>query len=458
MSFALLSIVSFIIVLSVMVLVHEAGHFFVAKAFGVKVETFSIGFPPRLFGFKHGDTEYCIGALPFGGYVKMAGEAIGSGTGAPTDLTSHPRWQRILIAVAGPFANFVLAFGLMTGLYMMHNEVPVYLSSPAVLDFVPANTPAARAGLQSGDRVIRFGDSTNPTWDVVEQRSAVDANSTVPITVQRVVDGQTRQFSTELYLSTPSRGAAPELSALGLLPVLQNTPVTIHDVVPGDPAAKAGLKAGDAVVSVDGVAVHGISSIIAVLDQAGNKPANLVIQRNGHQFSISVQPIWAHFAGQKPGYRLGFSPNPPPYRVEQLPLGAAARHSVDYNLRSSGFILDVLHRLFTPHAGAVVQQLSGPIGIARMTGEAAEMPGWQPIIQLSALISINLGIMNLLPIPILDGGTILLLVIESTFRRNIKQEVLERVYNVAVVMLILVFAFIMVNDISKLSLFSKLKP
>lgn len=196
---------------------------------------------------------------------------------------------------------------------------------------------------------------------------------------------------------------------------------------------------------------------MAVLAGSGSKPATLLIERAGHQFSVSVQPIWADYGSGQAGYRLGFSAEPPPFRVEQLPLPQAVRRSVTYNLRYSGYILDILHRIFTRH-NAVMQQLSGPIGMARMTGEAAEMHGWEPIIGLTALISLNLGIMNLLPIPILDGGMILLLAIEGLLRHDLKQEFKERVYQVAFVMLILFFAFIMFNDVSKLNLFSKLKP
>src|SRR5579875_3623877 len=181
MSFALVSIVSFFLVLSVMVLVHELGHFLVAKACGVRVEAFSLGFPPRLFGIKVGDTDYCVGALPFGGYVKMSGENPGAErTGDPGEFSAHPRWQRVLIAVAGPIANFLLAFALMTGLYMMHTEVEVYLQGPAVLDVVPHDSAAARAGLETGDQIISFDGEKNLTWEKVNDRAALNANSTVP--------------------------------------------------------------------------------------------------------------------------------------------------------------------------------------------------------------------------------------------------------------------------------------
>jgi regulator of sigma E protease len=388
----------------------------------------------------------------------MSGEAPGSETtGDPGEFSAHPRWQRVLIALAGPVSNFILAFVLMAGLYMMHNEVEQYLDSPAVLDVVPPNSPAGRAGLQTGDRIVRFDSEKNPIWERLDERASLDANSTIPITVERTVNGQTKQFSTELLLADPTKGQDFEIESLGLLPKEQDGPMLIEDVTPGYPAIKAGLKAGDGVVSVDGQTVHGVHAMIAVLDEAGNKPANLMIQRDGKQFNVTIQPIWADNGTGEPGYRLGLAPALPPFHVEQLPLPQAVRRSVTYNLHYSGLILDILHRMFTRH-GAVMQQLSGPIGMARMTGEAAEMHGWEPIIGLTALISLNLGIMNLLPIPILDGGMILLLCIEGLLRRDLKQEFKERVYQVAFVMLILFLAFIMVNDVSKLNLFSRLKP
>ncbi|HTV82764.1 MAG TPA: RIP metalloprotease RseP [Acidobacteriaceae bacterium] len=455
---ALVSIISFLIVLSILVVVHELGHYIVAKLCGVRVETFSLGLPPRLFGFKYGDTDYCVSALPFGGYVKMAGELPGSETtGDPHEVSSRPRWQRILIAVAGPVANFILAFALMAGFYMMHNEVLLYMDQPAVLDVVPQNSAAARAGLRSGDRIVRFDGDRNPTWDQLGSRAALDVNSTVPITVERTVDGQTREFSTELYLANPDRSDDFDVSTLGLLPREQPGPIMIEDVMPGDPAAKAGLKGGDGIVAINGQTVHSVAAIIALLNQNASKPANLLAERDGHDFAVSVQPIWADFASEEPGYRLGFTAKLPPYRVEQLPLPAAVKQSVGYNVRNSGYVLDVLYRLFTHRAG-VLQQLSGPVGIARMTGEAAEMHGWEPLVGLTALISLQLGIMNLLPIPILDGGMILLLVIESILRHDIRQEVKERVIQVAFVMIILIFAIITVNDVSKLGFFSRMKP
>jgi regulator of sigma E protease len=457
MVFALTSLVSMLVVLGIMVLVHEFGHFAVAKLFGVRVEVFSIGFGKRLFGFRRGDTDYRISLLPLGGYVKMSGETPGEArTGDPGEFASHPRWQRILIGLAGPFSNFVLAFVLMCGLYMMHNEVPNYMSSPAVTDVVPPDSPAGHAGIQAGDRIVRFDKDVNPTWEQVGMRSALDVNSYVPVTVERIVNGQTQQVNLEIYLADATKGQDFELESVGLLPRMQSGPLGVRDVMPGNPAARAGLKAGDAIVSIDGQTVHSVAAVMALLQETQGKPVNLVVQRGNETLTMTTTPIWGDDGTGRMGYRLGFHPALAPFHVEQLPLTKAVQKSVSFNLQNSGYILDVLKRLVTHKSN--VQQLSGPIGIARETGEAVSMPGWQPLIALMALISLNLGIFNLLPIPILDGGMILMLLIEGALRRDLNQEFKERVYQVAFVVLILFAAFVMFNDVAKLNIVSKLKP
>jgi len=445
-----------LVVLGIMVLVHEFGHFAVAKFFKVRVEVFSIGFGPRLFGFRRGDTDYRLSLLPLGGYVKMAGENPGEArTGDPGEFASHPRWQRILIGLAGPVANFLLAFVLMTGLYMMHNEVENYLSQPAVLDFVPQDTPAGHAGLQAGDRITRFDKDSNPTWEQVRIRAALDANSYIPVTVERTANGQTQSFNAELYLADPTKGGDFEIESLGLIPRVQDGPLGVRDVMPGNPADRAGLKAGDAIVSMNGQPVHSVAAVTAYLQQTKGKPVTLEVRRGDQTLNLNATPIWGDDGAGHMGYRLEFHPTLAPFHVEQLPVIDAVRQSVNFNLPNSGYIIEVLHRLVTHRSN--VQQLSGPIGIARETGEAVTMPGWQPIIGLMALISLNLGIFNLLPIPILDGGMILLLMIEGTLRRDLNQEFKERVYQVAFVALILFAAFVMFNDVAKLNILSKLK-
>ncbi|WP_158751045.1 RIP metalloprotease RseP [Acidobacterium sp. S8] len=457
MPFALTAIFSMLVVLGIMVLVHEFGHFAVAKFFRVRVEVFSIGFGTRLFGFRRGDTDYRLSLLPLGGYVKMAGEnPTEERTGDPGEFASHPRWQRVLIGLAGPVANFILAFALMTGYYMMHNEVEQYLYGPAVVDLVPVNSAAAHAGLQSGDRIIKFDKDVNPTWEKVRIRAALDANSSVPFTVERNTNSQTTQVSGSLFLVDSSKGQDFEIENIGLIPRYQSGPLKVQGIEPGFPADKAGLKSGDLINSINGQALHSVAAVMAFLQQQNGQPVTLNVDRNGQPETLRIQPTWADNGEGQMGYRLGFKAELPPFRVEQLPLPQAIRRSVVFNLHNAGYIVDVLHRLFTRRSQ--VQQLMGPVGMARYTGEAVTMPGWQPIITLMALISINLGIFNLLPIPILDGGMILLLMIEGTIRRDLNQQFKERVYQVAFVVLVLFAVFVMFNDVSKFAIFSKLKP
>jgi regulator of sigma E protease len=470
MPFVVISIVSTLIVLGIMVLVHEFGHFAVAKLFRVKVEVFSIGFGKRLFGFRRGDTDYRLSLLPLGGYVKMQGELGGdgtvplettvlSGTAAsgdlprdPGDLNAKPRWQRVLIALAGPVANFILALVLMTGLYMMHNEVDAYRFKPADIDFVTQNTPAANAGLKAGDRIVHFDSRNNPTWDDLWLRVEVNLGQKVPVTLLR--NGE--RVNTTLTVASPRDPDDFSLSSLGIVPLMQTTPVVVHGVTSGMPAGKAGLKAGDKVLSLNGVPLHSVPAMLAFLQQNHDAPVTMKIQSGSTVHDLQVIPMLTDSSEGGKSYQLGFEAEPPPFKVEKLVLPAAVAQSIKFNAKYSGLILDVLHRMVTRHMA--VQNLSGPIGIARQTGLAATSPGWQPIIALMTIISLNLGIFNLLPVPILDGGVILLLLIESMLRHDLDQKFKERIYQGAFVLLLLFAAFVMINDITKLPMLSKLKP
>jgi regulator of sigma E protease len=465
MASVLTAVVSMLIVLGIMVLVHEFGHFAVAKLCGVRVEVFSVGFGKRLFGFRRGDTDYRLSLLPLGGYVKMSGELQGVPStdepaaeriNDPGDLAAHPRWQRVLIVLAGPVANFILAFALMAGLYMMHNEVENFQAGPAVVGFVSQNSAAARAGLEAGDVIARFDQDVNPTWEQVKVRADLDANSQAPITVQRTVNGAAQRFRTQLFLADPSKGQNFEIESLGLLPREQDGPLKVMDVMSGSAAQRAGLRAGDAIVSIDGVKLHSVHEVMALLQQTQGKQVTLVIERGAQTLTMAATPNWGESGAGGMSYQLGFYAAPPPFHVEQLPLSEAIRESARTNLHYSGYIIDTLRRLVQRPSN--VQQMSGPIGIARVTGEAVSMPGWQPLIGTMALISLNLGILNLLPVPLMDGGTILFLAIEGTLRRDLNQQFKERISQVAFVALILFAAFIMFNDVAKLHILPKLKP
>ncbi len=447
------TVIQLAIVLGIMVLVHELGHFIVAKLCKVRVEVFSIGFGTRLFGFKRGDTDYRLSLLPLGGYVKMSGEMPGEEkSDDPGELENHPRWQRVLIALAGPIANFLLAIALMTGVYMVHNEVQVYLNGPAHVDYVSANTPAAHTGIHGGDTIVYYDTVEDPTWDQVAIRSLLNLNQTIAFSY--VHDGQ--RTNTKLFVEAKGGAENFALDNLGLFPVMQDIPVEVDSLEPTMPAEKAGLKPGDKIVTIDGLSLHYVPSLLAYLQDQGGKPVTLSVLRNGQTIPIQITPQLADRGDGTKDYRLGFSALLPPIKVERLPLDKAAVASWQFNKKSSLLIVEVVKRMFTRQVS--VRSLSGPIGIGQQVHQAMDMPGWTPIVGLMAYISINLGILNLMPIPILDGGMILFLIIESIIRRDVNQQFKERVYQVAFVCIILFAAFIIYNDITKLSIFTKLKP
>lgn len=465
MLFAFVSTVSMLVVLGVLVLVHEFGHFAVAKAFGVRVETFSIGFGKRLFGFRRGDTDYRISLLPLGGYVKMAGELGGDGTIpvsgesaqaiAPRDsgdLNSKPRWQRILIACAGPFSNFVLAILLMTAVYIGHNEVQNYLSNPAVIDYIVPNSVAAKTGLRHGDRIVRFDAVQNPTWDQVMEHSVLNLNHSVPIVVQQP-DG--KQKDTSLFLKSPSNPDDFTLGDVGLTPEIQKKPLKVAMVEASMPGAKAGLKSGDEIVSIDGIRLHSLPSMVLYLQQNGNKPVTLSILRNGKPTTVRVKPEKTTGPNGNPRYEIGFNTEPPPSHVERLSFPQAFSKAVKECVNESTMLMDVLRRVVTHQMSA--RTLSGPVGIARQTGYVVSMPGWSPMLAWTAFISVQLGVLNLLPIPILDGGMILFLLIESVMRRDMNEKLKERVYQTAFVFFILLMVFVLFNDLSKIPSLARLK-
>ncbi len=287
-------------------------------------------------------------------------------------------------------------------------------------------------------------------------RAAVDANSAVPFTVERNVDGQTTQFSGSLFLLDTTKGQDFEIENVGLVPRYQQEPIKVHDARARLPGRQGGIEGWRHIQSINGQTLHSVPAVMSFLQQQNGQPVLLNVERNGQPVILHIQPTRADNGAGQMGYRLGFKANLPPFHIEQLPFPQAVRHSVNFNVQNSGLIIDVLRRLFTRRSQ--VQQLMGPVGMARYTGEAVTMPGWQPIITLMAIISLNLGIFNLLPIPILDGGMILLLMIEGTIRRDLNQQFKERIYQVAFVVLVLFAVFVMFNDVSKFNIFSKLKP
>ena len=455
----LVSAAAFIVLVGVMVVVHEFGHFLAAKLCKVRVEAFSIGFGPRLLGFKYGETDYKICLLPLGGYVKMTGETDSALTDMPNEeglerpandpgaFTSHPRWQRMLIGVGGPLANFVLTVALMFFYYSFINEVPAATTSNTVLEWVAPGSIAAQAGLQLGDEVTSFDNTKKPDWDQVYEHMKLNAGQPVPVTVTRA--GQ----SVNLTLPVPieAKGEAFDLSDLGISPELFTGPIGVAQVQVGTPAEQAGLRAGDAIEAVDGKSFHMVNTLIDYMQAGQGKPMVLTILRGGQTLELTATP-----AKLDTDWKLGFAGKQPPIQMKPLTLPAAWNKSLLFFKSNSLLVGEVLERLFTHRLS--ITQMAGPVGIARMAGEAAEMDGWLPKFDLAGQISLQLGILNLMPFPILDGGLILFLLIESLLRHDINLVIKERIYQAAFVVLMAFMAFLVLHDVSQLPLFTHMKP
>ena len=426
----LIAIVAVAFVLGVMILVHEYGHYAAAKLLGVRVEVFSIGFGKRLIGFRRGETDYRISALPLGGYVKMSGEnPMDSHTGDPAEFSSHPRWHRLIIAFAGPLANIVLAVVLLTVVFQFAYPEPM----PPVVGQVAANSPAAQAGVQAGDRITAIDGVQSPTWEDVELRILLNPGQKVSISLQR---GE-QMLTTAV---TPIATGPNQAGEAGMAP---NFPVIVQQVRADMPAGKAGLQAGDRIVSIDGRPIYSLAGVTEYLQTSKNNPVQITVQRNGQEMKLDAAAVLDTSDNR---YKLGFSWELPTHLVP-LPFGMALQKSLEWNKRYALLIVEIVERLVTRKVS--IKQIDGPIGIARVSGQAFTQ-GWFALMMLMALISLNLGIFNLFPIPIMDGGVILLLLIESVMRRDISLKVKERIYQAAFVFLIMFAAVVIVNDITKL--------
>jgi regulator of sigma E protease len=433
-----IAVVSMAVVLGIMILVHEFGHYAAAKFFGVRVDVFSIGFGKRLVGFKRGDTDYRISALPLGGYVKMAGEnPLESRSGAPDEFMSHPAWQRFVIAIAGPAMNIILAIALLTGVNMVHYERPMFMDEPAVIGRVLENSPAAQAGIEPGDRIVRIEGEQNPTWEDVLLKVIVDAKIPIDLAVQR----GDRILERTIPLKATDSEDNP-LIETGLIP---NERVTVTSIEANMPAAQAGLRTGDEIVAVNGQRALSSEWIIQYLQKNEVKPVEITVARNGQQLKFNATPVLTENTG-KPVYRVGLGLGAPMH-VGKLPFTQALDRSIQQNKKYSLLIVDLVHKMVERKVS--IKQMEGPIGIARASGDAARQPGWTPLLGLMAMISLNLGIFNLLPIPILDGGIILLLIIEGIIRRDISIRIKERIYQTAFVFLLLFFVVVIYNDLMK---------
>jgi len=434
--------VAFIFVLGVLVFVHEFGHYAVAKLFKVRVEVFSLGFGKRLIGFRRGDTDYRISLLPLGGYVKMAGEnPMEARTGDPGEFMSHPRWQRFLIAIAGPAMNIILAIVVLTGVYMYHHDYPAFLDRSAEIGWVSEGSAAQKAGFQTGDKIISVRSKQNPTWDDVRYQIFGSIDQNLEMNVQR--GEQTLPLTLPVHLS--EKDDVDLFTELGLIPA---QPTIVRELVRGEPAEKAGILAKDQIVAVNGTNIEsaGYDGLLEVLQRVKENPAQIVLLRDGQRLEKTLVPEF--IAGSKGGtkaYRLGVFLKSD-IKTEQLRFPAALSTAYAESRKNSTLIFKLLGDLVSGRGS--LKNFGGPVEIARQSGRAAQL-GFVVLLQFMCLISLNLAIFNLLPIPILDGGLMLMLLVEGIMRRDIKQQVKERVYQAAFVFLVLFAAVVIYNDVAK---------
>jgi regulator of sigma E protease len=427
-----------------MVLVHEWGHFVVARLFGVRVEVFSIGFGPRLLGMKRGPTDYRLSALPLGGYVRMAGDnPAEERRGDPDEFLSKPRWQRVLIALAGPTTNFLMAVVLTAGLLVHSGEQLSYADKPVVVGGVLQDSPAQKAGIQTGDRIVSFGSVKNPTWDRLLFEVGLSTSShSEPVVVER--DGRLIPLNVAIapQVLPPPICSTPVCTIVGY----PDEPVAIASVVPGLPAERAGLQPADTIIAANGQALASPSAFSEVIQRSAGQPFTLDIMRDGQPKTIELRPIKGDPGDGMPRWEIGitfrFATSHRRYSLPQ-----ALTKATEFHIVLANKLVSVVGQLLTRQVS--MRQLEGPLGIVQETSRAAKR-GVGDVISLMALVSLNLAILNLLPIPILDGGHILMLSIEGLLRHDLSLKIKERFVTVGMVFLLLVFLIVMYNDVLRL--------
>jgi regulator of sigma E protease len=411
------------IVLGVLIFVHEGGHFLVAKLFRVRVLVFSLGFGKRLFGFRRGGTDYRVSLIPLGGYVRMAGDTPEEGrSGAPDEFLSKPKWQRFLILVAGPFMNLFIAIAFIAGLNM--TGVPVSVAKPKIGEVV-ANKPAARAGLKAGDVIVAIdGEPMNDFDDV---RLVVSTHAGTPLRVDYVRDGVRR---------TTTLTPVAEQHEFGLVGIAGVTAFTepVVGVDAGSAAANAGLRNGDRVVYANGKSVTQLTDLAPVFASSKNRPIALVVERAGQRLGVTI-PYDAD--DQSRGIGL-------PMQIRKLPFAAAMKDALNENVKMTRVSFMTIGRLLRGEGS--VKELSGPVAIAKISGAAIRL-GIKAMLSLMALISLQLGIMNLLPIPVLDGGHIMILIVEGIVGHDLSLRVKERIQQVGFAALATLMLIVLYNDV-----------
>jgi len=435
-----------LLVLSVLVVFHELGHFLVAKAFRFPVEVFSFGFGKRLFGRRWRGTDYRVSAIPLGGYVRVIG--LGPDESTVTEGTSEEaapvgkRWQRGLILIAGPAMNFVLAVLLHTAVFAIGVGVPAYELEPPVVKVVEEKSPGAEAGFLPGDRIVSVNGKKTPRWRDAQFVFGMNARENLEVEVER-------QGGHTVVNVVPRPSTKYDLGYVGLLPDFgRSVRPRIAMVLSGSPAEKAGLKNGDVILAVAGRELHGapeeiFPSFVSAVGSAAPGPFELSYSRDGQTGSTRLTPRRDPDGSWKVGVQV--VPDLPEI-IERFPIGQAfiegwRRVETDFRMT-----IAVIGRLFRGKAS--MKSMSGPLDIAKFSGEAART-GAVPLVALMAAISLQLGIFNLAPIPVLDGGHLFLLGLEGVVQRDFSLKVKERILQLGFLMILALLTVVLYNDLAK---------
>ncbi|MEM9554957.1 MAG: RIP metalloprotease RseP [Acidobacteriota bacterium] len=424
----LLNVFAFLIALGVIVTIHELGHHLAAKAFGIRVDVFSVGFGQRVWGFVHAGTDYRISAVPLGGYVRMGGDMLDEVTGADDELLSKPRWQRILVYLAGPLMNVALAVLLIALAFMHGIEIQSLQDAAPVVGRVIEGGAGEAAQLQVGDRIVAIDDESVKNWEDVNFVFSTSPEKALQVRVLR--DGAERTVELVPELVKPQG-----FGDSGLVPQVQ---VHLLQVVEGGAADRAGLRAGDAVLAIDGERVMTDQDVVNALQSRAGEELEIEVRREGEVITLRATPDDVDGVGMLNVY-LGY------YR--KLPPLEAFGASVTYNIETLEKIGQMLGKLFTREVAAK-SVLSGPIEIGRMSGQALRA-GPKYLVFLMGFLSLSIGVMNLLPIPVLDGGHIAILLVESGLRRDLSRRIKDRVLQAGFLFLVLLMTTVIFFDLSK---------
>ena len=444
-------ILAVIFVLGIAINIHEFGHFAVAKLFGMRVDAYSFfGLGPRIWGFKYGHTDYRISAIPLGAYVKLYGdEATGplegkdeQGEVVPESelYELRPKWQKFLVMIGGPFMNLLLALAIPFAGALMYG-LP---SMPApIVEFVKASGAAELAGIKTGDRIKNFDGTEDPTWERIEHDAMVSPEREVPLTVER--GGERLNLTIK---PTKKMRGDNAMGDLDLLPATDAEPVIVGAIEANMPAAQV-LQKSDRVIAFNDQSVRNTTTLREMIGQTKGTPFKLTIERGGERKVVDIN------ATETPdGYRIGvgFARDDIKTR-EPANIAQAATFAVNSNLEIIRLTGKVFGQLFTGQRSVKEAGVAGPIGIVQIISKVVHEQGFVGLVSILALISLNLGVFNLLPIPMLDGGQIAVLGIEGflgLFGLTLSMAIKEKIQLVGLAVILLLMVTTIFFDISRL--------